>query len=491
MTKWTTCLRAACFAALAGPPLMLPDPAAAGQLTLDESSGTGCELHFTGQVENGDLEKFKAAVPDLYEATLCLDSPGGSFPEALDIADYLLSEWVTVATKIKSGARCESACALIFLAGKSFEETETYAFWYDRSIEPGGKLGFHAPSLGLPAGTSYSSEHVTKGFSLALEAARRAFEMSMIEDTGDAVTYQYASPYVMARFLGTPPQKMYYIDTVGDALLSGIPARGYDARARADKALIRTICDNAYMQSAEGFGYGLGGRWKPSELASAKELYQAFQETHFKQNNGLEITNSRGEREFLAAETYIESTGQRLIGYTTGYPDYYIGEAACMVSIGTHIQPGELLDHFDMDERFGSTTHGFETGNEIQIWVKQSYDREHGRAELLEHLRDEVPDYLDDMTFAAYSPLVMFPWDMKLADLPRGDARAEDTAALSCDALWHRRNEIFHENGYCFGGPRGIAAFGNEGCFTKNPELNASEAAEIARIKQMEKDKGC
>lgn len=494
LNDWAHGLRALGLAALAVPPLMLPAGAQAGQLIFDEGDSNGCDLRFTGQVEAGDLEQFQSVVPGFYEGTLCLDSPGGSFPEALDIADFLLSEWETVATRIKPGARCESACALIFLAGKTFEETETLSIWFDRSIEPGGKLGFHAPSLGLPAGTSYSSEHVTKGFGLALEAARRAFEMSMVEDFSDPAAYQYASPYVMARFLGTPPQEMYYIDTVGDALLARIPAGGFDARVTTDEALIRTICDNVYMQREEGFGYGLNGQWKPSKFANAKDVYRVFQALDFKKNNGLEVHGSSGQRVFSPARTYIESTGQQLIGYATGYPDYYIGEAVCLVSISTSTQPGDALSHYDMDENASTTKYDFETGFALRVWVQQSYDKDRDHADMLARLRQDDPDFMDDLTSAAYSPLVLFPWDMKLADLPRvrhEETPVQNAAGLSCDALWHRRNQIFHENGYCFGGPRGIAAFGNEGCFTKNPALSASEAREISQIKQMERDKGC
>ena len=34
----------------------------------------------------------------------------------------------------------------------------------------------------------------------------------------------------------------------------------------------------------------------------------------------------------------------------------------------------------------------------------------------------------------------------------------------ACDILWQIRNQMYHENGYCFRTPRGIRAFGNAGC---------------------------
>ena len=63
-----------------------------------------------------------------------------------------------------------------------------------------------------------------------------------------------------------------------------------------------------------------------------------------------------------------------------------------------------------------------------------------------------------------------------------------------CSILWQIRNQIYHENGYCFRTPRGIGAFGNAGCRHDNIEevsLNAFERANVATLARVERMKGC
>jgi len=66
--------------------------------------------------------------------------------------------------------------------------------------------------------------------------------------------------------------------------------------------------------------------------------------------------------------------------------------------------------------------------------------------------------------------------------------------SLSCDALWTVRNMIFDENGYCFQTAKAKAVFSNDGCLYTSMAgmpLNSYETANIATIRQVEKQKGC
>ena len=66
--------------------------------------------------------------------------------------------------------------------------------------------------------------------------------------------------------------------------------------------------------------------------------------------------------------------------------------------------------------------------------------------------------------------------------------------ALSCDALWTVRNSIFDENGYCFKTARGKNTFSNEDCSILDAtklKMNAYERANVARIADVERRKGC
>ena len=65
---------------------------------------------------------------------------------------------------------------------------------------------------------------------------------------------------------------------------------------------------------------------------------------------------------------------------------------------------------------------------------------------------------------------------------------------LACQSLAHVRNHTYYENHYCFRTNAAKAAYGNAGCkypLTALVPLNSFERANLARIKQVEKEKGC
>jgi hypothetical protein len=65
----------------------------------------------------------------------------------------------------------------------------------------------------------------------------------------------------------------------------------------------------------------------------------------------------------------------------------------------------------------------------------------------------------------------------------------------SCDALWLKRNAIWHRNGYCFQTARGLQAFGNKGCTRDQPAaraaMTAADRAEIDALMARERELGC
>jgi hypothetical protein len=64
-------------------------------------------------------------------------------------------------------------------------------------------------------------------------------------------------------------------------------------------------------------------------------------------------------------------------------------------------------------------------------------------------------------------------------------------AGMSCYDLWHRRNQIFAENGYCFKSQRGIQTFGNSGCYTDTPDPPMYQQREVEAIKAQERRMAC
>lgn len=65
---------------------------------------------------------------------------------------------------------------------------------------------------------------------------------------------------------------------------------------------------------------------------------------------------------------------------------------------------------------------------------------------------------------------------------------------LSCQILWEVRNQIYHENGYCFRSARGKAAFGNDSCSVDDAgsvKLNTYERSNVSLIRKVERASGC
>ncbi|MGE0769954.1 MAG: caspase family protein [Hyphomicrobiaceae bacterium] len=67
--------------------------------------------------------------------------------------------------------------------------------------------------------------------------------------------------------------------------------------------------------------------------------------------------------------------------------------------------------------------------------------------------------------------------------------------AESCDDLWHRRNAVWHRNGYCFTGAKGQRTFGNQGCSRDlagaRAVMSPSDRALVDAIDAREKALGC
>ncbi|AZV79881.1 YARHG domain-containing protein [Parasedimentitalea marina] len=456
-----------------------------------------CRILMTGQIKGDDLAKLQqitgmpwngegdapAESHALEGATLCLDSPGGSIEVALKMAQHLLDSRSGIATKVLQNDLCVSACSAIFMAGSTFFEGESYETTLTRELQPGARLGVHAPSLQLSKSGSYSGEQISKSFNLALMAARQAFDFS---NQTDSAGTPIIAPYVFARFLETPPEDMYFFDTVGDALLGGFDVSGYDARVRLDETLARTICDNVFMLDQGMFSWALGPTWKSGELLSAKETAQEFRRMFPDKGRGRWLAPVFEDSAFVdQAEIHNGHFYGRAAGYPTGYP-YDVLD--CMVRI-EHAQPLGAFKVLQSLERSNDNDPIF-WDIEVRVSPPPLSGGEQTPSEAWE---TAIAEDRISAGYSKYSWLIAYPFEMALADLPQPDTApvAQQDAALSCDALWHRRNQLFYENGYCFGGTRGIATFGNDNCYTKEPDLSPAEADEIARIKQMERDQAC
>lgn len=70
----------------------------------------------------------------------------------------------------------------------------------------------------------------------------------------------------------------------------------------------------------------------------------------------------------------------------------------------------------------------------------------------------------------------------------------DDLVELSCENLWHVRNRIYDENGFCFKTKRARNAFDNAGCWVWNQadvKLSTVERHNVNEIVEAELENGC
>lgn len=214
--------------------IKLPAPSLSPRLSIIEPS-LPCNFRIEGRIQTGLLDEIKKKFSKEYigRDLVCLDSPGGSFPEALRIADFFKSK--PVATKIEAGARCESACALMFMAGNFSYFEGGKSAW--RVLHPRGRLGFHAPHLPLRA-ESYPKEEVENAWNISLDVVSNTiFQLILahrdFEDGGERAM----KVSLLGHMLKTPGADMYYIDTVdkvGRWDISIFPVKNFSPRSDRD-----------------------------------------------------------------------------------------------------------------------------------------------------------------------------------------------------------------------------------------------------------------
>ncbi len=195
--------------------LILGTPAAAATIGRGGSQEMGCLIEVTGPIRQGDADTLNALFEEIgyfNEYTpvgrrICMDSPGGSLLEGLRMAD-LIAEW-NYGTAVPAQASCLSACAVMFLAGRYNNPEAGGAFSNDRVMHPTARLGFHAPSL-LLGDRAYSREEVDTAYAIALDSMAGILRHR-------AKRYTALPDSLFLTLLGTPPNDMALVETVGQA----------------------------------------------------------------------------------------------------------------------------------------------------------------------------------------------------------------------------------------------------------------------------------
>lgn len=137
-------------------------PSRAGAISTERTPA--CDVRLTGEIEPGDAKKLVAALKavdtrrapgrrlrteqeiegDKFLPRLCLDSPGGSYEEALLFIGAVMTK-LSFATVVEKGATCYSACALAFMMGHH-NQGDGYVELY-RRMHVQAEVGFHAPFI--------------------------------------------------------------------------------------------------------------------------------------------------------------------------------------------------------------------------------------------------------------------------------------------------------------------------------------------------------
>jgi hypothetical protein len=105
-------------------------PADAADITPIPLKDGSTALLLTGDITSGDGEKFRSEASKYKDAFVLLESDGGSLADALEIGETIRLRGY--ATAVMNGSSCNSACALIWLAGSP------------RGLSKSGRVGFHA-----------------------------------------------------------------------------------------------------------------------------------------------------------------------------------------------------------------------------------------------------------------------------------------------------------------------------------------------------------
>lgn len=253
-----------------------------------------CDYRLEGPIEDGDAAQMEPLRGTYDGITLCLNSPGGSLIEGRKVFDEI---WAgNIKTRVLSGDRCESACALAFLGGSINTGSANIRF-QERVIEPGARLGFHAPSLNLPSGGTYPAQLVNSTFETALKSAEDIFAMNLHEEHGVVAM----NNFLYQRILTTRPDDMYYITSVGDAVMANIDLSGVDLPVTPKLENLTALCDNYWAANRQAA--------RPN-YSSAAEYFTEIRKGIYGTRNPVEV-EQRGQyaakvNDYFSAAKFME-----------------------------------------------------------------------------------------------------------------------------------------------------------------------------------------
>jgi hypothetical protein len=237
-----------------------------GEIDDTDSAGVKAALAKAGIANDGEVG------PSI---VVELDSSGGSYQSGLDLA--LLFRRLGLATVVKSGDHCFSACALAFLGGTQRATDPTPASddgpipdqLPDRSIERDAQLGFHAPYLALN-GSAYTADNVSEAYTAAVLGISRFIAIA---------DHLYVSTAELPKLLKPTRDDLYMADNVDAVRFLGIDYTDYSLQIRdlhgITPSMVLNACVNRYYHlrgRSSLLGYGMAASVREEFVEGSKLL---------------------------------------------------------------------------------------------------------------------------------------------------------------------------------------------------------------------------
>jgi hypothetical protein len=265
------------FALAAGISVVFQPPAMAAKFdivgekltrfTISREETPHCNVRLSGPIKSGDLDRLKQALRELSSDrryspyTLCLNSNGGSYNEGVDIASFVLNNHMK--TMIEEGAKCYSACALIFMSGGYRHEGFHIPY---RKLHVRGELGFHAPYMIGGAKGEYEVRDLYKSYRAAIQAIRDLVRLGRDQ----RVSKRFMPKSIIAELLDKGPDEFFKVDTVFKAIRLYIFLYGGQSPNNVTINMQGNACQNLFHET--GLQVSLDeppSRWMPKGIRKA------------------------------------------------------------------------------------------------------------------------------------------------------------------------------------------------------------------------------
>ncbi|MBW3097142.1 hypothetical protein KY465_07605 [Pseudohoeflea sp. DP4N28-3] len=216
--------------------------------TITKSDNDVCVLKLEGEIIAGDFARFMQLAAAEFKGvdgesssadTICLNSPGGSVLEGVNLAKQFYKQGV--GTVIPAGAECHSMCAIMFMMGIAQGPEVNFV---NRRLHVTGTLGFHRPYLALDSDELVSARALPVAHDWAMEAMMELMILANSQVPWSASTMM--RPDLIQLMLTHVGNDFYYIDTVEKAGRFEIELFGYDRPTELTAERSYYACENSF-----------------------------------------------------------------------------------------------------------------------------------------------------------------------------------------------------------------------------------------------------